>query len=171
MLCHIFQHLQAEGTVNVTFVLRQVPPLSYEHTHTGTHTVSVAIKRALPVWVLHLVSVFSTDCDGSGVSLLAVLMWRDDTCGSWIERHKGFQIGNMELWWWAEGLFLLFILPGGISGTHHPQQRTVKLCWFGLRGEKKHTCQHGRMAVSHWTVNLSIMLYFAWIVKYYSHCI
>lgn len=64
-------------------------------THTDTHTISLAIKRALPVWVLHLVSVFSTDCSGSGVSLLVLLMWREDTCGCWIERHKGFQIGNV----------------------------------------------------------------------------
>lgn len=58
--------------------------------HTHTDTLAVTIKRALPVRVFHLVSVFSTDRDGCGVSLLAVLMWRDDTCGSWIERHKGF---------------------------------------------------------------------------------
>ncbi len=102
--------------------------LSYEYTHiqTHTHAVSVAIKRALPVWVSHLVSVFSTDCDGSGVSLLVVLMWRDDTCGSWIERHKGFQIGNMEWWWWAGVLFLLFILPRGIFGTHQPYPENNK---------------------------------------------
>lgn len=40
MLCHIFQYLQAEGTVNVTFVLRQVLPLSYEHTHRHTLCLS-----------------------------------------------------------------------------------------------------------------------------------
>lgn len=113
-LSHIFQYLQAEGTVNVTFVLRC-------HTNTHTLTVSVTIQRALPVRVFHLVSVFSTDCGGGGVSLLAVLMWRDDTCGRWIERHKGFQIGNMEWWgWWVVVLFLLFFLPRGIFGTHQP---------------------------------------------------
>lgn len=85
-------------------------PLSYRH----THCVREAIKGARPVWVLHLVSVFSTDCNGSGVSLLVVLMWRDDTCGSWIECHKGFQIGSTG--WWGK-LFLLFILPKGILGT------------------------------------------------------
>lgn len=68
---------------------------THKRTQTHTHTISLAIKRALPVWVLHLVSVFSTDCSGSGVSLLALLMWRDDTCGCWIECHKGFQIGNV----------------------------------------------------------------------------
>lgn len=94
MLCHIFQYLQAEGKGNVTFVLWQVLHRQlnvYSCTHTAT-----AINRALPVWVLHLVSVFSTDCDGSGVSLLVVFMWRDDTCGSWIELHKGFQIETTE---------------------------------------------------------------------------
>lgn len=92
-------------------------------THTDTHTVWVAIKRAHPVWVLHLVSVFSMDCHGTGVSLLVVLMWREDTCGSWIERHKGFQIGNMEWRRWTGDLFLLFILPWGIFGLHQPHRQ------------------------------------------------
>lgn len=77
---------------------------------TITHTVSLAIKRALPVWLSHLVSVFSTHRADRGLSLLALLMWRDDTCGFWIERHKGFQIKNMaRRLMWEGVLFLLFI--------------------------------------------------------------
>lgn len=159
MLCHIFSNTQKQ---KVQWML----PLCSDkfsaviRTHTDTHTVSVAIKRALPVWVLHLVSVFSTDCDGSGVSLLVVLMWRDDTCGSWIERHKGFQIGNMEYLWWAGGLFLLFISPRGIFGTHQPQQRTVKLCWFGLRKKNILVSTAGSQSATQQSV---------WVIGYILH--
>lgn len=80
--------------------------LSYEHT--DPHTQSQWKEHSL--WVLHLVSVFSTDCGGSRFSFWVVLMWRDDTCESWIEHHKGFQIESLEWWWWVGSLFLVFTL-------------------------------------------------------------
>lgn len=49
-------------------------------------------------------------------SLLVVLMWRDDTCGSWIESHKGFQIENTEWWWWK--LYFYSTLCQDISFAH-----------------------------------------------------
>lgn len=113
MLCHIFSNTYKQK------VQWMLPLCSGKFSAViWTHTHTASIKRALPLWVLHLVSVFSTDYDGTRVSLLTLLMWRDDTCGSWIERHKGFQIENME-WWRRVGvLFLLFILPRSIFGTH-----------------------------------------------------
>lgn len=151
MLCHIFSNTLKQ---KAQWMLPLCPGKFSTVIRTHTHTVAATIKRALPVWVLHLVSVFSTDYDGSGVSLLVVLMWRDDTCGSWIERHKGFQIENME-WCWGRVLFLLLFCQE--VSLAQISLRTGKLHLYHLR--KKLHSKQCRMPVSYWLDKMYKWLY------------
>lgn len=139
MLCHIFQYVRAECTVSVPFV--NWKPLSYEHTPRPTHTCtsSLAIKRALPVLALRLVSVFSADCSGSGLPFLVLLMWRDDTCWCWIELHKGFQIKNPE--WHSGWAGVLFLLTEGYLLLN---SKAVSVIFSRQRPDyRSHVCEKG----------------------------
>lgn len=142
---HIFQYLEVELTVNVTFVFSAV---FHRHIHRNVYAVWVVMKRAL------CVSITPGFCFLHGlrrqwVSLLVVLMWRDDTCGSWIEHHKGFQIGNME-WWWAGVVFLLFILPRSILW------QTLTIAWeqcsyADSASNKLHVSPAACQSATHWS--------------------
>lgn len=79
MLYLIFSNAYlAEGTLNVAVLASS--PLSFERTHTYTLLQPISKEHSLCecyTWFL-----FSPRSDGYGVSLLVLLRWRDDTCGS-----------------------------------------------------------------------------------------